>query len=260
VKQGSACVGVTSATHVVLAALKRSPSELAGYQQKVFRLDDHMGMCISGLTADGRSLCRYMRDECLSHRFVYDSAMPTERLVLDVADKHHQCTLTYSRRPYGVGLLVAGFDRTGPHLFQTDPTGNYFEFRAAAMGARSQSAKTYLERKFESMRGCSRDDLVRHAVAALHGCLEAEKELDTANTAVAVVGKGEAFHILEGEEVARFLIGLGAAAPAAPGGGGGGGGAGGGAGGAMEEEGEGKSAEGAAPPRAAGAAPGMDVA
>jgi len=214
VKQGSACVGVTSATHVVLAALKRSPSELAGYQQKVFRLDEHMGMCISGLTADGRSLCRYMRDECLSHRFVYDSAMPTERLVLDVADKHHQCTLTYTRRPYGVGLLVAGFDRTGPHLFQTDPTGNYFEFRAAAMGARSQSAKTYLERKFEAMRDCSRDDLVRHAVAALHGCLEAEKELDTANTAIAVVGKGEKFRILEGEEVAPFLVGLGAA-PAA---------------------------------------------
>jgi 20S proteasome subunit alpha 6 len=263
VKQGSACVGVTSATHVVLAALKRSPSELAGYQQKVFRLDEHMGMCISGLTADGRSLCRYMREECLSHRFVYDSAMPTERLVLDVADKHHQCTLTASRRPYGVGLLVAGVDRTGPHLFQTDPTGNYFEYRAAAMGARSQSAKTYLERKFEALRDCSRDDLVRHAVAALHGCLEAEKELDTANTAVAVAGRDEKFHILEGEEVARFLIGLGAAAPAAPGGAAGAGSGGG----DMQEEAEGKAAEGkegegAPPPRAggAGAGPGMDVA
>ena len=244
-KQGSACVGATSATHAVLAALKRSPSELAGHQQKVFRLDDHMGIVISGLTSDGRSLCRYMREECLSHRFVYDSAMPTERLVLDVADKHHQCTLTASRRPYGVGLLVAGVDRTGPHLFQTDPSGNYFEFRAMAMGARSQSAKTYFERKVDELRGCSRDDLVRHAVQALHGCLEAEKELDTANTAIAVVGEGEKFHILEGEEVARFLLGLGAAPAAAAG--------------AMEvEEGkeaaaEGKdAAEGGAAPRAAG--------
>jgi 20S proteasome subunit alpha 6 len=58
VKQGSACVGATSETHAVLAALKRSPSELASYQQKVFRIDDHMGIVISGLTADGRSLSK----------------------------------------------------------------------------------------------------------------------------------------------------------------------------------------------------------
>ena len=152
-----------------------------------------------------------MREECLNHRFVYDAPIQTERLVLDVADKHHQCTLTYTRRPYGVGLLVAGVDRTGPHLFQTDPSGNYFEFRAMAMGARSQSAKTYLERNFEGMRGCSRDELVRHAVKALHGCLEADKELDVLNTVVAVVGKGEPFRVLEGAEVATFLVGLGAA-------------------------------------------------
>ena len=56
VKQGSACVGLTSATHVVLAALKRAPSELASHQQKVFKVDEHMGIAISGLTADGRSL------------------------------------------------------------------------------------------------------------------------------------------------------------------------------------------------------------
>lgn len=58
VKQGSAIVGVTSKTHAVLAAIKRSPSELASYQQKVFRIDDHLGMAMSGLTADGRSLCK----------------------------------------------------------------------------------------------------------------------------------------------------------------------------------------------------------
>jgi 20S proteasome subunit alpha 6 len=58
VKQGSAVVGATSKTHAVLAALKRRPSELASYQQKVFRIDDHVGIAISGLTADARSLCK----------------------------------------------------------------------------------------------------------------------------------------------------------------------------------------------------------
>lgn len=48
VKQGSACVGLKSDTHVVLAALKRAPSELSSYQRKAFKIDDHMGIAISG--------------------------------------------------------------------------------------------------------------------------------------------------------------------------------------------------------------------
>ena len=58
VKQGSACVGATSATHAVIGALKRAPSELASAQQKCFKVDNNMGIVISGLTADGRSLLK----------------------------------------------------------------------------------------------------------------------------------------------------------------------------------------------------------
>lgn len=50
--------------------------------------------------------CRYMRTECLNHRYVYGGPMQANRLVSDVADKHQRCTQTYVRRPYGVGLLV----------------------------------------------------------------------------------------------------------------------------------------------------------
>lgn len=57
-----------SDTHAVLATVKRSESELSSYQRKVFKIDDHMGIAIAGLTADGRVLCRYMRNECLNHR------------------------------------------------------------------------------------------------------------------------------------------------------------------------------------------------
>jgi len=69
-----------------------------------------MGIAMSGLTSDGRSLVKYMRAEALNHKFVYSSALQTERLVADVADKHQRATQMYVRRPYGVGLLVAGYD------------------------------------------------------------------------------------------------------------------------------------------------------
>merc|ERR1712159_531202 len=85
VKQGSACIGLRSKTHAVLATLKRSSPDLASYQQKVFKIDDHIGIAIAGLTADGRVLSRYMRQECMNHSYVYDQPLPTSRLVTRLA-------------------------------------------------------------------------------------------------------------------------------------------------------------------------------
>ena len=54
------CLGLRSGTHVVVAGLKRSPNELASYQKKIQKIDNHMGIAMSGLTADGRSLVKYV--------------------------------------------------------------------------------------------------------------------------------------------------------------------------------------------------------
>lgn len=72
-----------------------------------------MGIAMSGLTADGRSLVKYMRTEALNNRYVYNTPIQGSRLVSDLADMHQQCTQSYVRRPYGVGLLVASYDQTG---------------------------------------------------------------------------------------------------------------------------------------------------
>lgn len=65
----------------------RTTSEMSSYQGKVFKTDDHMGIAIAGLTADARFLTKFMRTECLSHRFVYGGPLQTQRLVAQIADK-----------------------------------------------------------------------------------------------------------------------------------------------------------------------------
>mmetsp|Transcript_29898 Transcript_29898/g.22158 ORF Transcript_29898/g.22158 Transcript_29898/m.22158 type:complete len:88 (+) Transcript_29898:238-501(+) len=87
-----------------------------------------MGIAIAGLTADARFLCKFMRQECLNYNFAYDSQHPTERLVSKIAKKSQVKTNHPSKRPFGVGLLVAGVDETGVHLFETCPSGNYYEY------------------------------------------------------------------------------------------------------------------------------------
>lgn len=86
VKQGSVCLGLRSSDFAVLCSLKRLPSELAGYQEKLFKVDDYIGMAMSGLTADARVLCKFMRNESLNHKMTFGSNQPLNKLLNKVAD------------------------------------------------------------------------------------------------------------------------------------------------------------------------------
>lgn len=206
VKQGSATVGVKNKTHSVLVALKRAPqAELASHQPKTFKLDQHMGMTIAGLTPDARVLARFMRTECMNHRYVFNNAVPVSRLVNRVADKSQRCTQVASKRPFGVGLLVAGYDAQGPHLFQTCPSGQFYNYKAIAIGSRSQSAKTYLERNYEVLETSSLEDLVVHALKALNSTCTDGLELSQANTTVSIVGEGMDFTTYDNDDVAKWV-------------------------------------------------------
>jgi len=205
VKQGSATVGIKSDTHVVLTALKRAPSDLSAHQKKILHIDDHCGIAIAGLTADARILSRFMRMECLNERYAFDRPMPVTRLVGKIGAKSQIPTQRYGRRPFGVGLLVAGYDDSGSQLYQTCPSGNFYECKAMAIGARSQSARTYLERHLDSFPSCGLEELVAHALRALRETLPTESDLTNKNTSVAVVGKGCEFEVGEDGGVDRWL-------------------------------------------------------
>eukprot|EP01123_Difflugia_compressa_P000688 TRINITY_DN10802_c0_g1_i1.p1 TRINITY_DN10802_c0_g1~~TRINITY_DN10802_c0_g1_i1.p1 ORF type:complete len:269 (-),score=33.50 TRINITY_DN10802_c0_g1_i1:19-825(-) len=213
-RQGSASVGLKSNTHAVVVGLqRRAASELSSYQRKIFDIDEHMGISISGLTADARVLCKWLRTECLNYHYVYEGRPLIGRLVKKIADKHQSNTQRAGRRPYGVGLLIVGYDSLGPHLYETDPSGNYYDYKAQSIGARSQSARTYLEKHFQTFEKASRDELIRHGLRALRECLtekknEKDKEPDTLdefNCSVGVVGVDEKFHILDADELKSFL-------------------------------------------------------
>lgn len=189
----------------VILGLKRSSSELSSHQRKVFKIDNHLGIVIAGLTADARQLSGYMRSECLSHKFVYNAPMQVSRLAEQIAAKSQVTTQRYGRRPYGVGLIMAGYDKTGAHIFQTDPTGAYFDYKAISIGSRSQSAKTYLEKTFESYPGLGLADLIKHGVAALKETVQTGTDLSTKNVTIAYVGKDTPFTVLENDAVAPYI-------------------------------------------------------
>ncbi|KAL9052457.1 MAG: hypothetical protein Q9162_005369 [Coniocarpon cinnabarinum] len=205
VKQGSVVVGIASKTHVVLAALKRNAEELSSYQKKVIPIDAHYGLALAGLASDARVLSNYMKQQSLASRLNMGRPIPLAHIVSRIADRAQTNTQMYGHRPYGVGLLIAGVDASGSHLFEFNPSGVTQEMVADAIGARSQMARTYLERHLEKFQDCSREELVKHAMRALRESLQQDKQLTVDNTSLGVGGKGEKFELLEGEKIRGWL-------------------------------------------------------
>ncbi|KAK6625838.1 Proteasome subunit alpha 1 [Polyplax serrata] len=205
VKLGSATVGLKNKTHAVLIALKRASSELSAHQKKVIPIDSHIGISISGLTADARILSRYMRTECLNHKYVHDENLPVSRLITNIGNKMQVCTQRYDKRPYGVGLLIAGYDDHGPHIYQTCPSANYFDCKAMAIGSRSQSARTYLEKHLEEFASCTTEELIKHGLRALRDTLPNEVELNPKNVSIGIVGKNMKFEVFDERQTSSYL-------------------------------------------------------
>lgn len=206
IKQGSAAVGIASSTHVVMVALKRNAEELGSYQKKIIKVDDHMGIALAGLAPDARVLSNYLRKLAINLKFVFDRPLLTTKAALALADKAQENTQLYGSRPYGVGLLVAGWDETGAHLYEFQPSGSVLEYFGTAIGARSQAARTYLERNLEEIRACTEiEQLIVHGLNALRDTLSQDMELTLKNTSVSVVGKDLAFVVYDDEEVQPWL-------------------------------------------------------
>merc|ERR1711953_1415726 len=179
-----------------------------GYQKKVMILDDHLGMSIAGLTADAKSLSRWMRNECLASRYYHNSGLRLETLMSDLGNKMQLCIQGYNKRPYGVGLLVAGYDDLGPHIYQVCPSANFYDCKAMAIGARSQAARTYLEKSIDELGDCDLESLVKHGLRALRDTLPNEVDLTNKNVSIAIVGKDHPFTVYDDAGVDPYLAGI----------------------------------------------------
>lgn len=192
---------------------QRNAEELSSYQKKIIGIDDHLGVALAGLASDARVLSNFMKQQSLASKLSYGRPIPTERIVNMIGDRAQSSTQHYGKRPYGVGLLVAGVDDLGPHLFEFSPSGMTQEMLACAIGARSQMARTYLERHLDKFADCSRDELVKHGLLALKESLAQDKELTVDNTSLAVIGIGEKdgrkktenFKLYDGQEIGPLL-------------------------------------------------------
>ena len=189
IKIGTTAIGICTSEGVVLAVEKRllSPLQEPSSVEKIYEADSHVGIAMSGLSADARTLVNHARSESQYHRFTFNEPMPVESLTQAVCDLalnfgegDEETTMA---RPFGVALLVAGWDHKGPVLYHTDPSGTFTRFDAKAIGAGSEGAQTALQEQFH--KNLTLVEAETMAISILKQVME--EKLDETNVEVASV-------------------------------------------------------------------------
>ena len=151
VKQGSIAIGIVCKEGVVLITDKRIVDSLVVTEavEKIYQIDDHMGATASGILSDARVLIERAQLKAQQHRVTYDTAIDTISIVKDICNLKQICTQSGGLRPFGVSILVAGIDETGPKLFETDPTGIFFQYKATVIGEGETEIEEMLRKEYK---------------------------------------------------------------------------------------------------------------
>ena len=204
VKRGTASIGVRTADGVVLAVDKRIRSPLLEGQsvEKLHKADDHVGIASAGHVADARQLIDFARRRAQVNQLRYGEPVGVETLTKEVTDHIQQYTQVGGARPFGVALVIGGIDNGEPRLFETDPSGTPYEWKALAVGADRDEIQNYLEDHYEE--GADLESGISLALQALASVNDGE--LSPQGLGMATVdAESESYTDLTGDEVEEYL-------------------------------------------------------
>ena len=203
VKRGTTTIGLKFKDGVVLLVDKRISSHLVEPDsiEKIFQIDNHIGCATSGLVADARALVDRARIDAQINEITYGEKIPVKTLVKRICDFKQAYTQYGGVRPFGVVLLIAGIDSTGPCLLATDPSGAYMEIKAGSEGAGRSGALAYLEENYRE--DMTLEEAIDMGIKALHKGSEGKLIPDAIE--IAVINTKEKFRRLSLDESKEYM-------------------------------------------------------
>ncbi len=151
VKRGTLAIGIKCKDGVIIA-VEENPRALqvADITQKIFQVDQHIGVAAAGYIPDARVQVDNARFFSQSTKLTYDEPVEVETVAKHLADQCHQFTQYSGVRPYGVALIIAGVDQKGGSVYVTDPSGTYVSYAAVAIGAGSDEVTDFFEKNYKT--------------------------------------------------------------------------------------------------------------
>lgn len=167
VRRGTIAVGIKSKDGIVIAVEEKPRKlQISDVAQKIFQIDDHVGLAAAGYIPDARSQVDNARFFSQSNKLIYDEPVEVETIAKHLADQSQQFTQYAGVRPFGVSLIIGGVVNNNPELYLTDPSGTYISYEAIAIGSDSDKVTDFLEKTYTD--NLSLDDAGVLAVAAIY--------------------------------------------------------------------------------------------
>jgi proteasome alpha subunit len=204
VKRGTTAVGIKAKDGVVLIVDKRVSSKLleASSIEKIFKIDEHIGVASSGLVGDARALVDRARIECQINRVSYDEPIEVEALAKKLCDHMQTLTQYGGIRPYGTALLIAGVSDGEVRLFETDPSGTLLEYKATGIGIGRPAVMKVFEEEYQPDAGIK--DAILLGLKALHSATEGKFDVDQVE--IGLIGMEDpVFRKMSRQEVAGYV-------------------------------------------------------
>ncbi len=204
VRRGTLAVAVKSKDDVCIAAQIKVPSILmdADSIDKIFQVDEHIGVAISGLHADSRALINYSRVQAQSFRLTYDEPVRLNMLAKSIADLCQMYSQYGGIRPFGCALFFIAIDEGGSQIYTTSPSGIYRSFKSYAIGIGEANAREYLIENYKEEM--TFDELVNFTLKVIKESIDEDAIKENIRLAY-IKGEDKKFHMCNKEEVEEFL-------------------------------------------------------
>lgn len=197
VRRGTIAVGIKCKDGIIIAVEEKPRKlQISNTAQKIFQIDDHVGVAAAGYIPDARSQVDNARFFSQSNKMVYDEPVEVETIAKHLADQCQQYTQYAGVRPYGVALILGGVVNNKPELFLTDPSGTYISYDAIAIGSGSEQVTDFLEKTYK--KDLSLDDAAALATAGIY--LSSEDKEGTSHIRMARIKKETGLYELVSEE------------------------------------------------------------
>ena len=190
VRLGNTAIGMVLKDGVILVTDKRLIDKLVipDTIEKIFKIDDHLMATAAGILSDARVLVERAQIKAQQHRVEYDSPVDNLAIVKDLCNLKQLTTQSGGYRPFGVSMLIAGFDNGKPTLFETDPTGLFYQYKATIIGEGEAESEELLHKEYKDTMTV--DEGLALAVKILKKTLSTNFTMDRIDAAVIPIKTG----------------------------------------------------------------------
>ena len=202
VRRGTIAVGVKCKDGIIIAVEEKPRKlQISNTAQKIFQIDDHVGVAAAGYIPDARSQVDNARFFSQSNKMIYDEPVEVETIAKHLADQCQQYTQYAGVRPYGVALILGGVVNGTPQLYLTDPSGTYISYDAIAIGSGSDQVTDFLEKTYKS--DLSLDEAATLATAGIY--LSSEDKEGTNHIRMAHIKKDTGlYEIVSEDQITKY--------------------------------------------------------